>query len=131
MYAYSHEKDGGWLGEFERPSDCLISARAMYGDDTPIYIAELRGGNYSDLFIGADTLLSYMREDAAAKPGDIDTDCFDYLLPEDVARLNGYMIDLIGEFEADLPDAAQFKGSWVKQIRVYRQGMEVRPGHWT
>jgi hypothetical protein len=129
MYAYTHEKGAGWIGEFERATDCLIAARALYGSETPIYVANLKGGNYSDLFIGADQLLSYMREDAAAHDGEIDTDCFDHLTTADVARLHTYMVDLIGEWESELPLAARFTGMWVQRMRLYSAGQEVRPGH--
>jgi hypothetical protein len=129
MYSYTHAKGAGWIGEFERAADCLISARAMYGEETPIYVAKMKGGNYSDLFIGADQMLSYMREDAALNDNDIDTNCFDHLTPADITRLHTYMVDLIGEWESELPEAARFTGMWVERMRLYSAGHEVRPGH--
>lgn len=129
MYSYSHERDGGWLGTFRHPSEALIAGRAAYGDGTTIYVSRWEQAHYSDLFIGAATLLSYMREDGAERMNDDDLAAFDSLSPERVAELDGAMRDLIGEWETALPDSMQFAGVWIKQVKPYQQGEEVRPGH--
>jgi len=126
-YSYSHVKDRGWIGAFERPSDCLIAARAMYGAEGNIYIARCKTATYADIFIGADVLLSYMRESAEAKG--IDTDCFESLTPTNISTLNQWLTDLIGEFEAELPAESLMTGVWVDSLRLYGPSAEVRPGH--
>ncbi len=127
MYSYSHTNDGGWLGQFDRPSDCLIAGRAIYGDDSRIYVARWKQAHYSELFIGSATLMSYMREDAEGK--DIGTDAFDNLSPEQLGELDQYLRDAIGEWEAELPDEMQSSGAWVEMVRSYAQGEEVRSSH--
>jgi len=129
MFSYSHEKDGGWLGEYPRASEALIAGRAIYGDDTTIYVSGWHQAHYSDLFIGAQTLLSYMREDGTEKMNDDDLAAFDSLSPESIDQLSAAIKDLIGEWEIELPQDQQFTGVWVDIVRPYRQGEEVRPGH--
>ena len=127
MFSYSHQSDGGWLGEYDTASNCLIAGRATYGDDNTIFVASWRHAHYSELFIGATELLSYMRERAEGK--NIGTDAFDNLTPDQIGELDNYLADRIGEWEADLPAEAQSSGVWIEAIRGYRQGEEIRPGH--
>lgn len=128
MYSYSHASDAGWLGEFDKASDCLIAGRAIYGDDNRIYIASWRPAHYSELFIGSTELLSYMRERAESK--NIGTDAFDNLTTDQIGNLNNYLADAIGEWEVELPVEAQSTGVYIDRIKSYAQGEEVRPGHW-
>jgi hypothetical protein len=129
MYSYSHPKNSVWLGEFERPADCLLAGRAAFGADKTIYVSEWAPAHYSDLFIGAEALLSYMREDAVGKINDADLDAFDSITADDKARLTRYMVDLLGEWEGELAGQAQFKGSFSRRVRSYGPADEVRVGH--
>jgi len=132
MYSYSHEPDTAWLGTYRQASEALIAGRAAYdAEDAPtIYVARWQQAHYSDLFIGGATLLSYMREDGAEKMNDDDLAAFDVLQEEHKAQLDQAIRDVIGEWEVTLPEAQQFTGIWIVQVKGYRQGEEVRPGHW-
>lgn len=133
MFSYSYQKDGPWLGEFPNASSALIAGRAnLDPTDAPtVFVARWREAHYSDLFIGAPALLSYMREDATEKMTDNDLAAFDSLLaiPAAINELTGLIETVIGEWEAMLPGSLQLRGMWVDQVRGYRLNEEVRPGH--
>lgn len=129
MYSYSHEPDAAWLGQFQRPSEALIAGRAMYGEGQTIYVCKWSQAHYTDLFIGAQALLSYMREDGTERMSDEDLAAFDALNADRMALLDEYLRDTIGEWEAELPKEMQFTGVWIEHTKAYQQGEEVRPGH--
>lgn len=131
MYSYSHDNDS-WLGDYPSASAALIAGRAKLDSvEAPtIYIARWEPAHYTDLFIGAATLLSYMHENGSDRMDDNNLLAFDALSVEEVAKLNNALEERIGEWEAELPEEMQFSGVWIKQTRAYRQGEEVRPGHW-
>lgn len=129
MFSYSHERSGSFRGTYPTAQDALIAGRGQYGSDTTIYVGQLRQATYSDVFIGADTLLSYMKEDATDKVGDEGIDCFDLLPDEAVSRLDGYLRDAIEEWETDLDAEHQFSGRWIDRVRAYAELEEVRVNH--
>lgn len=129
MYSYSHDNKFGWMGNYQTPAQALAAGRAAYGGNTRIYVGEVREAMYSDMFIGARTLLSYMRERATDKMGDENTDAFDALADEEIDRLNAQLTVAIGEWEADLPQSQQFSGAYVGKIFAYAENEEVRRAH--
>ena len=131
MYSYSHLQDAAWMGEFPRPSEALIAGRANYDpEDAPIiYVAKWKQLHYSDIFFGGQALISFLRDHASDRMDDADLAAFDALDVGQIMRLGQYVETAIGEWESELPAAMRFSGRWIEHVRGYRQGEEVRPGH--
>lgn len=129
MYSYSHLHNSGWMGKYDTPAEALAAGRAAYGGDTRIFVGQLSEAMYSDMFIGARALLSYMRENAADKVGDDNSDAFDSLSDDHIQGLDDFLVTAIGEWETELPEAQQFTGIYVSKVRGFSDGEEVRRAH--
>ena len=128
-FSYSNYSTRGWIGQFDRPADALLSGRAAYGNDIRIFIARWKPAQYSDLFIGGQTLLSYMRENGADRMKDEDLNAFDSLDHDSIRDLHQRMLDCLEEWEYELPLAQQFTGTWIETVKAYGPEDEVRVGH--
>ena len=125
MYKHSYRPEGPWQGEFDLPQQALDAGRAIYGDVTRVYVGKLEPAYFSDMFIGAKALLSYMKEEAEAH-GDLFVSSFDNLPSPFVPSLQVYIEAAIGEWEADLPELSQFQGEIVKHAKGYTEAAMVR-----
>ncbi len=129
MYSFSHNHKIGWRGKFATPQEALTAGRAAYGSDTRIYVGRWKQAMYSDMFIGAKALISYMKEDAVEMVGDEHVEAFDSLLDEDIESLNQYLVTSLGEWESELPEERQFTGMHIENVRGYSELEEVRRAH--
>lgn len=125
MYAYSYRSDGPWLGNHETAQTALDAGRAAYEGN--VYVGKMEMAHYSDVFIGARALLSYMQEDAQERHGDDFAEPFESLPSAFVTALGAYVVNAIAEWEADLPDECQFTGQIIKKERKYPPSAMVRP----
>ena len=125
MYKHSFKPDGPWQGEFQHPQQALDAGRGMYGDVTRVWVGKLELAFWSDMFIGATALLSYMQE-IAEPMGDSFVQPFEDLPPQFKRALGVYVQNAIGEWEADLPEEHQFTGEIVMQSKGYVASAMVR-----
>jgi len=124
MFAYSFRQDGPWLGEHETAQAALDDGRRQY--EGMIYVGSMEQAYWSDMFIGAPALLSYMQEEAADL-GDDFVAPFEILPAAAKRKLGTFIRDAIGEWEAELPEELQFTGSIVKRVVRYGESAMVRP----
>ena len=125
MYKHSFRPDGPWQGAFDHPQQALDDGRAKYGNVTKVYVGMLEPAYFSDLFIGAKALLSYMRENAEDH-GDDFVLAFDDLPGPAIRALGNFVEEAIAGWETELPKELQFKGEIVKQSHGYTQSAMVR-----
>ena len=125
MYKHSYRPEGPWQGEFTYPQQALDAGRGMYGDVTKVYVGRLEQAYFSDMFIGAGILLSYMQEEAEDL-GDLFVASFENLPGTFRFLLQGYIVAAIGEWESELPTELQFQGEMVKQSKGYTEAAMVR-----
>lgn len=125
MYKHSFKPDGPWQGEFQHPQQALDAGRARYGDVTRVYVGQLELATWSDMFIGATALLSYMQE-TASELGDTFVQPFEDLPAPMKRALNAYVLNAIEEWEGDLPAEYVFTGEIVKQSKGYVASAMVR-----
>ena len=78
------------------------------------------------MFIGGKVLLSYMQEESEGK-GDGFADSFENLPPAAAQKLERFIVEAIGEWEAELLEELQFAGQIIKQIKGYSASAMVRP----
>lgn len=126
MYSFSHRPNQDWLGEFHTPAEALAAGRRQYGGDTKIFVGRWTRAYYADSFIGADALLSYMKEAVSDELGDQYADIFDALSPAQIKDLDSRIRDAIGEWESELPEAAAFTGHRIHRVVGYAELEEVR-----
>lgn len=126
MYKYSHRADGPWMGEFATPQAALTSGRAMMSGVARVWVGQMERAYWSDMFIGVDALLAYMKE-YASEIGDEFADPFDSLPGHWQRVLGRHLHDAIGEWEAEMPEELQFTGEIVKTKKGYTEAAMVRP----
>ena len=129
MFKYSHQSSTAWMGEFEKPQDALAAGRANYGADRIIYVGISEVAHFSDVFIGAHALLSYMTEDAVESHGTDFADPFQMLEPGDIGKLDSFLVEAIAEWESELAASKTFTGYIIKDVIAYKPDMQVRAGH--
>jgi hypothetical protein len=112
------------MGEFDNAQKALEAGRAML-DVNKIWVGKMEQTYFSDMFIGGDTLLNYMSEDAQGLDDEFYAS-FERLPTVAKTRLSQMMLDCIGEWESELPDELQFTGMMVKTVKGYPESAMVR-----
>ncbi len=127
MYRYSYRAEGPWMGEeYDHPQRALDCGRAALGNVSRVFVGKLGPAYFSDMFIGGTALLAYMQEDAEGQ-GDGFAESFENLPPAAAIKLQRFIVEAIGEWEADLPEELQFTGQIIKQVKGYSESAMVRP----